>query len=101
MAFKSNAKNLTFADFEKSLRTKKNWSRETSKKMKETIESGDKGSHGMPNWSFLAINDFKDSYMRKSEIKAKLTELEIDRKQEISQAKSIVEQYFGCKSSSW
>ena len=63
--------------------------------MKEAIESGDKGAHGMPNRSFLAINDFKDSYMRKSEIKAKLTELEIDRKQEISQARFIVEQYFG------
>ena len=63
--------------------------------MEETIESGDKGSYGMPNRSFLAINDFKDVLIRKSETKAKLTELEMNRKQEISQARSIVEQYFG------
>jgi len=67
---------------------------------KLAVVSGDKGSHAMPNRSFLAINDFKDGLMRKSETKAKLTELEIDRKQEISRARSIVEQYFGCKSSS-
>ena len=33
--------------------------------------------------------------MRKNETEAQLTELEIDRKQKISQARSIVEQYFG------
>jgi IS5 family transposase len=69
-------------------------------KQKLAIVSGDKWSHGMPNRSFLTINDFKDGLMRKSETKAKLTELEMNRKQEISQARSIVEQYFGCKSSS-
>jgi len=53
----------------------------------------------MSNRPFLAINDFKDGLMRKSEAKAQLTELEIGRKQKISQARSIVEQYFGCKSS--
>ena len=70
-------------------------------KQKLAVVSGDKGSHAMPNRLFLATNDFKkDGLMRKSETKAKLTELEIDRKQEISRARSIVEQYFGCKSSS-
>ena len=73
------------------------YSRQTKQKL--AIVSGDKGSHGMPNRSFLAINDFKDGLMRKSETKAQLPELEIDRKQKISQARSIVEQYFGCKSS--
>jgi len=67
---------------------------------KLAVVPGDKGSHAMPNQLFSAINNFKDGLMRKSETKAKLTELEIDRKQEISRARSIVEQYFGCKSSS-
>jgi hypothetical protein len=49
----------------------------------------------MPNRSFSAINDFKDGLIRKNEIKTKLTELEIDRKQKIPKARSIVEQYFG------
>ncbi len=68
-------------------------------KQKLAVVSGDKRAHDMPNRSFSAINDFKDGLMRKNEIKTKLTELEIDRKQKISQARSIVEQYFGCKSS--
>jgi tRNA-binding EMAP/Myf-like protein len=64
-------------------------------KQKLAVVSGDKRAHDMPNRSFSAINNFKDGLMRKSETKAKLTELEMDRKQEISQARSIVEQYFG------
>ena len=74
------------------------YSRQTKQKL--AVVSGDKRAHDMPNRSFSAINNFKDGLMRKSETKAQLTELEIDRKQEISQARSIVEQYFGCKSSS-
>ena len=37
MAFKSKQKNLTFSDFEKSFRAKKNRSKETLKNMEETI----------------------------------------------------------------
>ncbi|MCP3875657.1 MAG: hypothetical protein GY699_21190 [Desulfobacteraceae bacterium] len=37
MAFKTKQKNLTFSDFEKSLKAKKNRSKETLKNMEQTI----------------------------------------------------------------
>jgi len=55
----------------------------------------DKGYHGEPNRSFLALNKFKDGIMRKDEKNAKLTEHEIERNKKISKVRYIVEQYFG------
>jgi transposase, IS5 family len=59
------------------------------------IVYADKGYHGEPNRSFLAMNELKDGIMRKDEKNAKLTELEINRNKKISKTRYIVEQYFG------
>jgi len=55
----------------------------------------DKGYYGMPNRSFLNLNEIKDRIMRKDTINAKLTENEIARNKRISKKRYIVEQYFG------
>lgn len=55
----------------------------------------DKGYAGAPNRGFLALNNIKDGIMRKDNINAKLTELEIQRNKTISKFRYIVEQYFG------
>ena len=64
-------------------------------KHKLSIVYADKGYHGEPNRSFLALNKIKDGIMRKDEINAKLTEYEIERNKKISKVRYIVEQYFG------
>ena len=69
------------------------YSRHTKQKL--AIVYADKGYHGEPNRSFLAMNNFKDGIMRKDEKNAKLTEYEIDRNKKISKVRYIVEQYFG------
>ena len=69
------------------------YSRHTKQKL--AFVYADKGYHGEPNRSFLAINKFKDGIMRKDEKNAKLTEVEINRNKEISKVRYIVEQYFG------
>ena len=69
------------------------YSRHTKQKL--AFVYADKGYHGAPNRSFLAMNKFKDGIMRKDEKNAKLTELEIDRNKKISKVRYIVEQYFG------
>lgn len=56
---------------------------------------GDKGYTGTPNREFLALNNIGDGIMRKDNINAKLTELEIQRNKAISKYRYIVEQYFG------
>jgi hypothetical protein len=55
----------------------------------------DKGYAGAPNRDFLALNKIKDGIMRKDNINAKLTEIEIQRNKTISKFRYIVEQYFG------
>ncbi|WP_459919198.1 transposase, partial [Desulfocicer niacini] len=55
----------------------------------------DKGYAGAPNREFLALNQIKDGIMRKDNINAKLTEVEISRNKSISKIRYIVEQYFG------
>ena len=55
----------------------------------------DKGYHGEPNRTFLAMNNFKDGIMRKNEKNAKLTEYEKERNKKISKVRYIVEKYFG------
>ncbi len=55
----------------------------------------DKGYTGAPNREFLALNQIKDGIMRKDNINAKLTEVEISRNKSISKIRYIVEQYFG------
>ena len=69
------------------------YSRHTKHKL--AIVYADKGYHGEPNRSFLAMNHFKDGIMRKNEKNAKLTEYEIERNKKISKVRYIVEQYFG------
>ena len=69
------------------------YSRHTKQKL--AIVYADKGYHGIPNRSFLSMNNFKDGIMRKDEKNAKLTQLEIDRNKKISKTRYIVEQYFG------
>lgn len=64
-------------------------------KHKLSIVYADKGYHGEPNRSFLAMNKIKDGIMRKDEKNAKLTEFEIERNKGISKIRYIVEQYFG------
>jgi len=64
-------------------------------KQKLAFVYADKGYHGEPNRSFLAMNNFKDGIMRKDEKNAKLTQHEIDRNKKISKVRYIVEQYFG------
>ena len=64
-------------------------------KHKLVIVYADKGYHGEPNRSFLAMNNIKDGIMRKDEKNAKLTEVEINRNKKISKRRYIVEQYFG------
>ena len=63
----------------------------------EKIETGfgDKGYDGLPNREFLAMNNINDGIMRKDQINAKLTDLEIQRNKTISKFRYIVEQYFG------
>jgi IS5 family transposase len=65
----------------------------TSDKIQTTY--ADKGYAGAPNRGFLALNNIKDGIMRKDNINAKLTELEIQRNKTISKFRYIVEQYFG------
>ncbi len=55
----------------------------------------DKGYAGTPNREFLALNNIRDGIMRKNNINAKLTDLEIKRNKAISKFRYIVEQYFG------
>ena len=55
----------------------------------------DKGYAGAPNREFLALNKIKDGIMRRDNINAKLTDLEIQRNKLISRYRYIVEQYFG------
>ena len=69
------------------------YSRHTKHKL--VIVYADKGYHGEPNRTFLAMNNFKDGIMRKDEKNAKLTEYEIERNKKISKVRYIVEQYFG------
>ena len=69
------------------------YSRHTKHKL--VIVYADKGYHGEPNRSFLAMNHFKDGIMRKDEKNAKLTEYEKERNKKISKVRYIVEQYFG------
>jgi IS5 family transposase len=64
---------------------------------KEPIKKiyADKGYHGVPNRSFLHLNEIEDGIMRKDTTTAKLTEIEIERNKKISKKRYIVEQYFG------
>jgi IS5 family transposase len=55
----------------------------------------DKGYAGTPNREFLALNNIRDGIIRKDNINAKLTDLEIKRNKAISKFRYIVEQYFG------
>jgi len=55
----------------------------------------DRGYAGAPNREFLALNNIGDGIMRKDNINAKLTDLEIQRNKSISKFRYIVEQYFG------
>ncbi|MCP3872353.1 MAG: IS5 family transposase [Desulfobacteraceae bacterium] len=55
----------------------------------------DKGYAGAPNREFLTLNSIKDGIMRKDNINAKLTDIEITRNKAISKYRYIVEQYFG------
>jgi transposase, IS5 family len=55
----------------------------------------DKGYAGAPNREFLALNNIKDGIMRKDNVNAKLTDVEITRNKAISKYRYIVEQYFG------
>jgi len=55
----------------------------------------DKGYAGFPNRNFLVSNKIKDGIMRKDNVNATLTEVEIDRNKAISKYRYIVEQYFG------
>jgi IS5 family transposase len=59
------------------------------------IVYADKGYAGAPNRNFLSINKISDGIMRKSNVNAKLTEIEILRNKSISKRRYIVEQYFG------
>ena len=67
----------------------------THTKDKIKITYADKGYAGAPNREFLALNKIKDGIMRKDNINAKLTDLEIQRNKSISKYRYIVEQYFG------
>jgi len=64
-------------------------------KDKVKIVYADKGYAGAPNRGFLALNKIRDGIMRKDNINAKLTDLEIERNKSISKYRYIVEQYFG------
>jgi transposase, IS5 family len=55
----------------------------------------DKGYAGAPNWNFLSLNKIADCIMRKNNINAALTDIEIARNKSISKKRYIVEQYFG------
>jgi IS5 family transposase len=55
----------------------------------------DKGYAGLPNRTFLHLNEIADGIMRKDSTTTKLTELEIARNKKISKKRYIVEQYFG------
>jgi len=56
---------------------------------------GDKGYTWTPNREFLILNDIHDGIMRKDNINATLTDIEIERNKSISKKRYIVEQYFG------
>jgi hypothetical protein len=47
------------------------------------------------NREFLHINDIADGIIRKDELNAILTEIEIERKKMISKLRYKIEQYFG------
>ena len=55
----------------------------------------DKGYAGAPNRNFLSLNKIADGIMRKNNINASLTDIEIARNKSISKKRYIVEQYFG------
>jgi IS5 family transposase len=55
----------------------------------------DKGYAGAPNRNFLSLNKIADGIMRKNNINAALTDVEIERNKSISKKRYIVEQYFG------
>jgi IS5 family transposase len=55
----------------------------------------DKGYAGAPNRNFLSLNKIADGIMRKNNINAALTDIEIERNKSISKKRYIVEQYFG------
>ncbi len=55
----------------------------------------DKGYAGLPNRSFLALNNIDHGIMRKDSTSAKLTKLEKLRNKKISKLRYVVEQYFG------
>jgi len=54
----------------------------------------DKGYHGEPNRSFLAMNNIKDGVIRKHEVNAKLTGYEIERNKKVYKVRYIVELIF-------
>lgn len=54
----------------------------------------DKGYAGVPNRNFLSLNKIADGIMRKNNINASLTDIEIARNKSISKKRYIVEQYF-------
>lgn len=55
----------------------------------------DKGYCGKANREFLGMNGIGDGIMRKNQINASLTEMEIERNKEISRVRYKIEQYFG------
>jgi IS5 family transposase len=55
----------------------------------------DKGYCGKANREFLSMNGIDDGIMRKSQINASLTEMEIRRNKMISRVRYKIEQYFG------
>ena len=55
----------------------------------------DKGYCGEPNRAFLTMNGIGDGIMRKNQINASLTEVEIRRNKMISKVRYQIEQYFG------
>jgi len=50
---------------------------------------------GAPNREFLALNNIRDGIMRKDNVNARITDIEITRNKAISKYRYIVEQYFG------
>lgn len=69
----------------------------THTKNKISATYADKGYAGAPNREFLALNNIGDGIMRKDNVNAKLTGLEIQRNKSISKFRYIVEQYFGIR----
>ncbi len=61
----------------------------TSQKIE--IAFGDKGYAGEPNRSFLILNGIDDGIMRKDNVNAKLTQVEIERNKSICKIRYKVE----------